>query len=277
MREPPPLRELQLRLRSLIFRHKDASPAAIEQAAAALPIAGDERLSAAERLAIYAGMHFARIRDVLAEDFPATRRAAAGEFDSLVGAYLDAHPTDDPSLRRAGRHIGAFLSRHPEWIRFAWQPELARLEWEMIESFDAADDATLRPETLASLRPDDWPGLRLRPVASLRRLSFHYPVDRIRERLLAGDGPRPADPERVQLRVWRQDFTVYLRRLDRTETLALEALERGGTFADLCERVAEDERARDEPASAVLELLRLWLADEILASPRVVDGGGGEA
>ena len=62
-------------------------------------IAGDDRLSAEERVDIYANMYFYRILDVLKEDFPATlararRRALSQSRHRLsdrisAGAFLD--------------------------------------------------------------------------------------------------------------------------------------------------------------------------------------------
>jgi hypothetical protein len=268
MPTPPPLRELQLRLRALIFDHGDGTPAALarlERAAAELPIRGDDRLSAGARLAIYAGMHFVRIRDVLAEDFPATRIAAGDSFDRFVGSYLRAHPTDDPSLRRAGRHLGAFLERHPEHARFPWQADLAKLEWAMIEAFDALDQAVLTAETLQELAPEEWPGLAIEPVRSLRVLDCAFPVERIRTDLLEAGPPAAWEPEPTTLQVWRQGATVYHRRIGRPERRALERLGGGVPFAELCESLAA-ERSEAEAAGTVLTLLRAWLADELLVA-----------
>ena len=197
MTTPPPLRELQLRLRELIFRNGDGTAAALERlerGAADLPIRGDERLSPGQRLSIYAGMHFLRIRDVLAGDFPATRAAAGDEFDRLVERYLDAHPTDDPSLRRAGRHLPGFLERCPANPRFAWQADLAALEWAMIEAFDALDEDVLTAAALEAVAPGDWPDLAIRPIRSLRLLELRFPVGEIRADLIGGAPPSEAMP-----------------------------------------------------------------------------------
>jgi hypothetical protein len=268
MSTPPPLRELQLRLRELIFRNGDgtaAALAALERGAADLPIAGDDRLSAGQRLSVYAGMHFLRIRDVLAEDFPATRAAAGAGFDRLVQRYLFAHPTDDPSLRRAGRHLPRFLAAHPEECGFAWQGELAALEWAMIDAFDALDQEVLTAAALAELAPEDWPDLRLEPVRSARVLDLAYPVDEIRTSLLAGEPPPAAPPGARSLRVWRQGGSVFHRRIGAADARAWRLLGGGQAFAALCDGLA-GEQSPEDAAREALGLLRDWLDDELLAA-----------
>ena len=61
-------------------------------------VVGDARLSAVERLEIYANMYFFRIRDVLRDEFPRTA-ALLGDsaFHDLVVDYLAAIPPE-PSL-----------------------------------------------------------------------------------------------------------------------------------------------------------------------------------
>jgi hypothetical protein len=268
---PPPLRELQLRLRELIFRHGDGSTGSLERltrGASELPIRDDPRLRAGERLAIYARMHFLRIRDVLVEDFPATCRAMGEDLDRFVERYLAEFPTDDPSLRKAGRHLPRFLARCSASTGRPWHENLARLEWAMIDAFDASDDRVLSRPSLAEVAPDRWPDLRLETVRSLRVLELDFPVDEIRDRLLQRDEmptPELASTRLVKLRVWRQGFRVFHRRLDAAELAALRLLTGGAAFGELCERLA-DETGEHDATQRVLRLLDLWLADELLVA-----------
>jgi hypothetical protein len=271
--DPPPLRELQLRLKELIFRHGDGSEGALRlltRGAADLPIRKDPHLGAGERLAIYARMHFLRIRDVLVEDFPATCRAAGEDVDRFVERYLAAFPTDDPSLRKAGRHLPRFLAAPSVAHAGPWHADLARLELATIEAFDAADDAVLERATLAQIPPERWADLRLEAVCSLRILDTDFAVDDLREHLLRTDESPAAAlfaPQPRTLRVWRQGFRVFHRRIDPVERAALRLLSDGVSFGELCERLAET--TTGDAAQQVLRLLDLWLADELLvALPR---------
>ena len=76
-------------------------------------VRGDDRLSATERIDVYADMYFYRIRDSLKEDF-VTLHAVIGEarFHNLITDYLLAYPPSHFSLRYAGQHVPAFLQTH---------------------------------------------------------------------------------------------------------------------------------------------------------------------
>lgn len=275
-----PLRDLQLRLRELIASTRDVPASELDLAATALGIRSDARLAAGRRVAIYRGMYFLRLRDALEHDFGALRRALGREpFDALVRLYLDAHPSDRPSLRDLGRHLPAFVRSGAAHLVSSWQRDLAALEWAMVDAFDAADEDVLVATRLEALDADDWPALRLQPVASSSLLACTTPVDDLREQILAcepADDPAPVagddvndapdarrDGASLHLRVWRQDGTVFHRRMDDVEAAALAWMRDGVTFADLCGWL--DERtAGDDVASDALRLLRRWLDDGLL-------------
>lgn len=261
------LRELQGRLRALIASPETLTgpQAVLEERVAALSIRGDDRLSSAERVRIYARMHQLRVRDALAHDYPALCRALGDdEFGALVQSYLAVHPSDRPSLRDLGRHLPGLLHRsvpeHPQWLA-----ELAQLEWAMIEAFDAPDQAVLERGGLGTLDPEEWPALVVAPVRSMQLLTLASPADALRERLLANDAPRDVAPETTLLRVWRQDLVVYVRRIPELEMAALRWLHRGVTFAALCDRLADGVESDDDATSSAAGLLQRWVDDGLLA------------
>lgn len=262
------LPELQERLRALIAAPETlVGPLSLlEEKVATLPIRGDARLSAAERVRIYAAMYVARLRDALADDFPALR-LALGEtaFDALARRYVAAHPSDRPSLRDLGRHLPGFL-RRADPAAVAWHAELAQLEWAMLQAFDARDQNALDRERLGSLAPTEWPALRIVPADSLQLLALTHPVDAARERLLAGVPCGDLQVASTLLRVWRQDLVVYVRAIPQLEMAALRWLHRGARFADLCgwlDAVHSDEQ---DPARLAGSLLLRWVEDGVLVT-----------
>lgn len=264
--DPLPLRELQARLRALISDPTTLTRPAADLAPdlATLGIRGDARLPAVERVRIYARMYFLRLRDALASDLPALRRALGDvAFDDVVRRYVAAYPSDRPSLRDLGRHLPGFLHAHPN-LAAPWHAELAQLEWAMIEAFDARDEPVLDPDRLSRLAADAWPELRIRPVASLVLLACSAPVDRMREQLLAAEGLDVAPGDAVLLRVWRQDRQVYLRRTTEREMAALRWLYTGASFGELCGWLAEIDP--DGAAEEASRLLRCWLDDALLVA-----------
>src|SRR5262245_41277620 len=132
---------------------------------------GDERLSAIERLDVYANMYFFRLLDCLAEDFPAIHAVVGHErFHGLVSDYLAIHPSEHASVRMLGHALADLLETHPLSAEISYLPDLARFEWHLLGAFDACDAEPLAPECLQRLGPGDWRALRLELTPSLRIL-----------------------------------------------------------------------------------------------------------
>jgi hypothetical protein len=178
-----------------LVRAGKADPAAIESL-----IGGDERLPAAERLDIYANMYFFRLLDCLKEDFP--RLAAAlgeGRFHNLATDYLLAHPSGNPSLRYLGQRLPGFLAGHTLARESPCLADLARLEWDRADLFDAADSLALGREDVARLAAAHGGDLPLRTVEAFRLLRLEHDAPalwrelRDREEGISGSAPRPGE------------------------------------------------------------------------------------
>src|SRR6266404_5978685 len=70
-------------------------------------------LGATQRLGIYAEMYWARLLDVLRDDFPRVAAIVGDDrFTTLAAAYLERHPSTNPSVRWVGGDFAAFLAEH---------------------------------------------------------------------------------------------------------------------------------------------------------------------
>jgi putative DNA-binding protein len=229
---------------------------------------GDARLSALERLDIYANMYFYRIRDCLKEDFVAVCAVVGDDnFHNLITDYLLVHPPTHFSLRYAGQHLPTFLLGHSLSTRWPYLPDLAKLEWAILEAFDAADAPPLQPAALAEVPQDRWPELRLQLTPSLQLFDLAFAVHNVWR--AAQDGKSISEPrhQETSVRVWRQDLRVFHHAMDAVERDALRAVAADACFADVCERiVARDREAAD--AERALALLGEWLGDGLLIGYR---------
>jgi hypothetical protein len=87
------LADTQARFHALVTAREDVAAIAARDPAARAAIdalvVGDERLSAVERLDVYATMYFVRIHDVLRAELARTAAALGGQaFHALVTDYL---------------------------------------------------------------------------------------------------------------------------------------------------------------------------------------------
>jgi hypothetical protein len=232
----------------------------------------DDRLSAALRLEVYANAYFYRILDALKEDY-GELAAALGHagFHDLVTAYLLAHPPSHPSLRWAGARLARFLAeeRAAEPFRRRWPfaPDLARLEWALVDAFDAADAEILDRDALAALPPSAWADLRLAFHPSVRLLRLSYPVHRMRKGSAAEGAVTPPAahaPEPTAILVWRSGERAQSRALEPLEADLLEAALGGARFGELCERAAEALGDAEGPLR-VAGILDGWVEGRLLA------------
>jgi hypothetical protein len=223
-------------------------------------VAGDARLPATERLQIYADMYFARIRDVLAEEYPKTLAAfGAAAFQDLVADYLDACRPNHPSLREVGARLPAFLAAHAAG---PWVAELAHLERARLELFDGPDAETLTLEALRARPPAAFAALPLRLVPSHALLDTRFDV----AALWRAEDPGIELPERTPdtLIIWRHEGDVFHRVADAEEVGWLVRLAAGEIkFEALCAALAT-ERTDEAAAARAFELLGRWTSDGLL-------------
>ena len=240
-----------------------------ERALAEDLVCADARLSAVERLDIYADMYFYRIRDCLKEDFGAVC-AVVGEaaFHNLTTDYLLVHPSTHFSLRYVGRHLPKFVRGHALIERWPFLADLAALEWAIMEAFDAPDAEPITPAALTAIPPQRWAELRFHVTPSLKLLRLDWPVHEVWTQTQRQEEVGYVRAHQTVIRVWRQDFRVFHRSIDLTEAAALDALASGATFGDICEPIAAavGDAAAVERAAG---FLRDWLADGLLTVCRL--------
>jgi hypothetical protein len=229
-------------------------------------VRGDARLGAVERVDVYANMYFFRLFECLEDDFPAVAAVVGHEtFHTLATDYVEAHPSEHPSLRMLGRSLGEFLDAHMLRERHFWIADLARFEWALLEAFDAKDVAPVGADRLAALGAEEWPGLRLRFSPSLRLIEASAAVDEIWKAATEARPIPSLEGRPSAVRVWRQGLEVFHRPLEPVEHAALVAASDGAVFAEVCEaaaRVVGDEQA----ATAVARILARWLGDGMVVS-----------
>lgn len=233
---------------------------------------GDERLDARGRLDVYANMYFFRIRDVVAEDFPALAKLLGpARWHNLMTDYLLVHPSTHWSLRYAGSRMAEFLEGHPLTRELPELPDLARLEWALADVFQQRDVPPFPRAALAAVSPERWPSLRFAAAPSVALLDLAFDVGPLREAVDACEGEeRDADVPRAEARpttflVWREDEIARHEALEPADATALRALLSGETFEAVCGRLAEEGGDESAAAGAVVEILTGALSRGLLA------------
>jgi len=228
-------------------------------------VEGRGPLGPSARLDIYAQMYWARMHDVLLDDFPRVAATAGAErFGAVVRGYLVGWRSAHPSVRHVGEGFAAFLEQAPETEDLPFLADLARLEWARLAVFDAADAPSLRRDELQGVAPANWASLSFRLVPAVRLLRTAWPVQDLW--MAAGEGNAPACPRPAEtcLRIWRAGFMVYHGEMDVQERVALDCLVRGQPFEAMCAALGSMMGAEQAVREAARLLLR-WIDDGILA------------
>jgi hypothetical protein len=257
------LRDLQARFFRAIAGSPGPSASEGFDPALVQVVAGRGRLRPADRLDIYAQMYWARLHDVLREDFPRVAALLGPErFSTVVCAYLARNPSTNPSVRHVGRGFAEFLGASEEAPPFL--ADLARLEWARLAVFDAPDAQPLRIDDLRAVAPAEWPGLTFRLVPAVQLLQSAWPVHELWAAAEEGRLPERVRPAATSIRVWRDGFMVYQASMDAREQLALMRVVRGEPFASVCAAL-EAVMSPEEVAREAAQLLLRWIEDGILA------------
>jgi hypothetical protein len=206
----------------------------------------------------------------LRSNYPVLHRVLGDEaFETLALDYLADHPSRSPSIRWFGHALPAWiadrLDADPQALPHPALADLARMEWAIGTSFDAADAEPVRREALAGLAPSLWPALRFAPHPTLRLLSLDWAVEPLWRALTDDPDARtePPDPRPHALLVWREGLETRWRTLAADEAAALaEALD-GLRFDALCGCVAA--KAGEAGAAArVAAWLDQWVGAGLL-------------
>lgn len=232
----------------------------------AAEIAGDARLPADMRLGIYASAYRLRLLEALDGDFVALKAHVGPErFEEIARAYIEMRPSDHFSLRYYGRHLSCFLAETAPYRDEPLLSELARFDWALTDSFDAADSPVAGVSDMAAIAPNDWPRLIFGPHASVQRLNLEWNAPVIWKAADKNESlPAPEKAEfPVGWVVWRQDLQIYFRSLAVDEAFALDALLRGETFGAICEGLTEWIDAQNVAVYAA-GLLKQWLTDGLI-------------
>ncbi len=224
-------------------------------------IGSTEELSNDFRLAIYANAYGMRLVETLQKDYPAVFYLLGDDaFTQLALAYIKAHPSTHPSLRFFGQYFSDFVHHDSDYSAMLYISELAKLEWLLVEAFDAKDVNISQESDVAKIPPEAWPRLVLHFHPSVHYFQYHWNIIPIWQAEQDKKTPPPAqqlDSEELCL-VWRHKLKTRYRTLGPEEALVLGSMLDGADFSHMCELLS----TRFEPEEVAMKaagLLKSWI------------------
>lgn len=224
-------------------------------------------------LRIYQHAYEVRLAAALRDNFGVLPQVMGDDaFDALARAYVAAHPSRAPSIRWFGDQLASFMAAHEDLVSHPSLVDLARMEWALRASFDAADGTPIDATAFTQIAPERWAGLVFTALPSVQLLHLQWAVEPVWRALQsANEGEEPELPEPARhahaLLIWRQGLDNRWRSLDSAQAGLLQAALDGENFGQLCELAAQ-QSGPDEAAAVAVAALHSWLADGLLAGVR---------
>jgi hypothetical protein len=222
---------------------------------------------AGARLAVHTAGYPARVTESLREAFPATALILGdGSFASLGERYAAQLPAELRNLNDAGAALSAFLRSDPLGDRLPFLPDLARLEWAVVECFHSELTEPFDASVCAGWGMDDWAEARVEFQPGMALVRSAWPIRELREarhrERSAIDVDLTDRPDRVL--VSRRGFEVAVETVEAIEALAIERLLAGDRLGEVTAHLA----AAGAEVDAVAHLFGRWASLGLVAACR---------
>lgn len=233
-------------------------------------VSASGRAAPETQLYIYTHAYAARLKEVLANDYPAMLIAIGEDhFNQLADDYIQAHPSHYFSLRDFGRHMPDFVSelieQHERYQEMHWLYELGLFEWTLGQAFDSADVSLFTEQDMATIPFEVWPDLKFTLHPSVHRLDFEWNAPEMWQALTADEPTQIAALRETASPwlVWREKLITRYRSMQTDEQMALDTLRAGESFNDVCETLATQMNQDEVPLYAAT-LLKGWIVQGLI-------------
>ena len=257
---PPSLAELQQEFMSLL----QTNDRHIEQR-----VIQQGLLNNIQRVDIYRTGYRIRLKGVIDSDHEMLGIYLGDDlYEQMVEGYIDAAPSQHPSLRFFGDRLPDYLHNTPTFSDHPILAEITGFERTLLNAFDSADAETLNQQLLQQIPAEKWPLLKFSFHPSLTFYQCHWNAVESWQSLKNGLAPSaPMTSKQSKMwAIWRGlgKLTEYKSILT-VEREVLNAMQQGNNFAEVCEslikHVPEEQIAALLYAYIVEWLQRGWIVD----------------
>lgn len=238
-------------------------------------VSASGRATPETRLSIYSYAYRARLKEVLANDYPAMLMTIGDEhFNQIADDYIQAHPSHYFSLRDFGCHVPTFVKdliqqdeqQDIQWQDMPWLYELTLFEWALGQAFDAANLSVFTEQNMATIPAEAWPELKFTLHPSVHRLDFEWNIPELWQ-ALTDDNPTQVTAMRDVASpwlIWREQLITRFRSMPIDEQRALDTLRECGSFNDVCEILASL-MSEDKVPLRAAGLLKGWITQGLIS------------
>jgi Putative DNA-binding domain len=132
---------------------------------------------AGRRFDVYRNNVATSLAEAICVGFPVvTRLIGQQNMNVLAGAFLRAHPPDDPVLMRYGADFPQFLAGAPQLAHLGYLPDVARLELAIRYSYHAGDADPIAPERMGDIPPEALLQASIRFAPAVHLVRSDWPI-----------------------------------------------------------------------------------------------------
>jgi len=226
------------------------------------------------RLSVYADGYTARMHESLLESYPAVQHIL-GEQSFIQNAfkYAEVHPSKDYNLSLAGKYFSDFLLKVPLSKNLPFLPDLAKLEWQIAESFHEFQKKPMALEGLSKLSPEDWEELSFNFQPAVRLLSSRWPVLDIWNARKTPLNKINIDlinrPQHIL--IYKNDTQVLCELIDKYQFSLLKGLSAGTTLGKVFEKISIQSEAGSLP---ITQWFSDWAAKGLITNYGIKKSSG---
>jgi hypothetical protein len=220
-------------------------------------IAVPSGVDAVVRLDVHRDAYPARIAASIEEAYPALANiVGAGSLANLTRRFIEAGGGRESNLNLAGQTLPTFLLKDRLIEDLPFLADLAALEWAVFECFHSAIGSRFDVTSTVDFTPEEWADARVvfRPGTTV--VTSTWPIRELWESRELSRSKIDVDLNNRSDRVlvYRDEYSVEVRSVDRVEALALAHLLEGKSLGHLMVELSEFDAA----PGRVNTLFRSW-------------------
>lgn len=214
--------------------------------------------SAKQRINVYANGYKIRLIEALSSNYSQLSGYVGQKvFDKIAKTYLAQYPSNFRLIQSFGDKLASFLQEHyPQRPVLA---ELAKFEWAICHTIDAADQITLSIDDLRKIETSLWTDMKFNFHPSVKINDFAYNVITLWDGLLNQKIRKAAKfKDSKAIVFWRHNLKTFYRPMSKLESKAIALAINGKSFAQICEifSISNDENTA---ATKAVTLLIKWI------------------
>lgn len=225
-------------------------------------VPGNARLTPTEQLHVYGYAYFARLADILAEEYPGVETLLGeADFEDACRHFLHAHPSASYTLGKLSRPFAGWLRSEGERLdipRLRFAAAVAEVERAMEDVWDAPYQDPITADELASVPPSGWADLRMDLIAACRLLALDHPIGEFMEAVREEREWERPEPAPAWVVVYRQGSRRFRVPIAREQHDLLAAIGGGATLGGALEAAAMADGA---DVALMMSSVGAWLRD----------------